>query len=508
MPAMSLEGFQGVSRGYSTSARYQAGGRPESTESSLGRETHRNGVVEMKVIGDQLDTICHGETGESGTGAGALVEQQIPMALNATEDLTVNLMERVCLRANLNQAYKRVKSNKGAPGIDGMTVKELEDWIRGNKEQLINSLMDGSYQPQAVRKVEIPKPGKKNETRMLGIPTVVDRLVQQAIHQVLERIFDPTFSESSYGFRPGRKACDAVKRARDYVREGYAWCVDIDLAQFFDRVNHDILMSRLARRIKDKRLLKIIRRFLQAGIMENGVCIERYEGTPQGGPLSPLLSNILLDELDKELERRGHKFCRYADDQNIYVKTRRAGERVYESVKQFLEKKLKLKVNEQKSAVALVWERKFLGYRVQTDGRLSMAPETIRRAKDKIRELTRRNRGRSFELVIEQLNVYLRGWLNYYQLSNSRRTWQELDSWIRRKLRCYKLKLKKCGGTIANYLMSLGVSEIEARKIGSSGKGWWRLSLTRAAHRALDKDWFESQGLISLEERWVKLLNA
>src|SRR3990167_9052746 len=256
-----------------------------------------------------------------------------------------------------------------------MSVKELGDWIRGNKEQLINSLMDGNYQPQPVRKVEIPKPGRKNEMRMLGIPTVVDRLVQQAIHQVLERIFDPTFSESSYGFRPGRKAHDAVKRARDYVREGYVWCVDIDLAKFFDRVNHDILMSRLARKIKDKRLLKIIRRFLQAGIMENGVCIERYEGTPQGGPLSPLLSNILLDELDKELERRGHKFCRYADDQNIYVRTRRAGERVYESVKQFLEKKLKLKINEHKSAVALVGERKFLGYRVQTDGRLSMAPE-------------------------------------------------------------------------------------------------------------------------------------
>src|SRR3990167_207995 len=285
-------------------------------------------------------------------------------------------------------------------------------------------------------------------------------------------------------------------------RRGY--CPDIS----FDRVNHDILMSRLARKIKDKRLLKIIRRFLQAGIMENGVCIERYEGTPQGGPLSPLLSNILLDELDKELERRGHKFCRYADDQNIYVRTRRAGERVYESVKQFLEKKLKLKINEHKSAVALVGERKFLGYRVQTDGRLSMAPETIRRAKDKIRELTRRNRGRSFELVLEELNVYLRGWLNYYRLSNSRRVWQELDSWIRRKLRCYKMKLKKRGNTIAKYLMSLGVSEIEARKIGSSGKGWWRLSLTRAVHRALDNDWFKSHGLISLEEGWVKLLKA
>ncbi len=460
------------------------------------------------MISDRKDIICHGRVGEGGTGTGLLVEQQTLMASNKTEDLATDLLEKVCLRANLNRAYKRVKSNKGSPGIDGMTIEELGGWIRGNKERLIEDLLNGSYQPQPVRKVEIPKPGKVNEMRALGIPTVIDRLVQQAIHQVLEPIFDPIFSESSYGFRKGRKAHDAIKQASEYVREGYVWCVDMDLEKFFDRVNHDILMSRLARKIGDSRLLKIIRRFLESGIMQDGVCIERHEGTPQGGPLSPLLSNILLDEVDKELEKRGHKFCRYADDQNVYVRSRAAGERVFKSMKQFLEKKLKLKVNDQKSEVSLVNERKFLGFQIQLDGRISMAPETIQRAKDKIRRLTWRSRGRSFDSVIEELNQYLRGWLGYYHLNSNRSLWQGLDSWIRRKLRCYKLKQKKRCSTIAKYLMSLGVSEIEARQIGSSGKGWWRLSRTRALHRALNNAWFKTQGLICLEEKWVQLLNA
>ena len=462
----------------------------------------------MKEIGDRQDMICHGETGESGTGSGAFMEQQTLAAPNDPEDLATDLMERVCTQSNLNRAYKRVKSNKGSPGIDGMTVNELGDWIREHKEQLVQSLLNGSYQPKPVKEVEIPKGGKHKETRKLGIPCVVDRLIQQAIHQVMELIFEPSFSESSYGFRPRRKAHDAIKQARGYVREGYVFVVDMDLEKFFDCVNHDILMSRLAKRIKDKRLLKIIRGFLNAGIMRNGVCIERHEGTPQGGPLSPLLSNVLLDEVDKELERRGHKFCRYADDQNIYVRSRRAGLRVYESVKRFLATKLRLKVNDRKSAVALTRERKFLGYRIQTNGRLSMAPETTQRAKDKIRRLTWRSRGRSLESVIQQLNEYLRGWQNYYKLTESKRLWRDLGSWIRRKLRCYKLKQKKTCSTVRKYLMSLGVSEIEARKLSSSGKGWWRLSRTRALHRALDVKWFENQKLISLEKRWETLLNT
>ena len=461
----------------------------------------------MQVINDRTDVNSHGVLGRGGTRACSAVVQQIPKASNRTEDLAANLMEQICTKANLNQAYKRVKSNKGAPGIDGMTIDEMASFIGQHKEQLIQSLLDGSYRPKPVREVEIPKPGDKG-TRKLGIPTVIDRLIQQAIHQVLEPLFDPQFSESSYGFRPGRRAHDAIKQASEYVQDGRVWVVDIDLEKFFDRVNHDILMSRLARKIEDKRLLKIIRRFLEAGIMRDGVCIERHEGTPQGGPLSPLLSNILLDELDKELERRGHKFCRYADDQNIYVRSKKAGERVYASVKQFLETKLKLMVNESKSAVALAKDRKFLGYRIVLDGQLFLAPETIQRAKDKIRMLTWRSQGKSFSDVIERLNVYLQGWLNYYQLCSAPTVWRGLDSWIRRKLRCYKLKQKKSGGTLSAYLMSLGIGAKEAHQHGSSGKGWWRLSRTRPIHRALNNAWFNDQGLISLEGRWSMLLKA
>jgi RNA-directed DNA polymerase len=461
----------------------------------------------VQVINDLTDVNSHGEAGRGGTRAFSPVVQQIPKVSARPEDLAANLMEKICSKANLNQAYKRVKSNKGAPGIDGMSIDEMASFIGQHKEQLIQSLLDGSYQPKPVREVEIPKPGDQG-TRKLGIPTVIDRLVQQAIHQVLEPLFDPQFSESSYGFRPGRRAHDAIKQANEYVQDGRIWVVDIDLERFFDRVNHDILMSRLARKIEDKRLLKILRRFLEAGIMRDGVCIERHEGTPQGGPLSPLLSNILLDEMDKELERRGHKFCRYADDQNIYVRSKKAGERLYTSLKRFLETKLKLRVNESKSAVALAKDRKFLGYRIVLDGQLFLAPETIQRVKDKIRMLTWRSQGKRFSDVIEELNVYLQGWLNYYQLCSVPAIWRKLDSWIRRKLRCYKLKEKKSGGTLSAYLMRLGMSAKEAHQHGSSGKGWWRLSQTRPIHRALNNAWFKDQGLISLEGRWSMLLKA
>jgi len=351
----------------------------------------------------------------------------------------------------------------------------------------------------------IPKPG--GGERQLGIPTVRDRVVQQAILQVIEPMFDADFSESSFGFRPRRGAHDALKQAKSYVKAGYTWVVDIDLEKFFDRVNHDILMSKLAKRIGDKRLLRIIRRFLTAGTMQNGVVMNRQEGTPQGGPLSPLLSNILLDELDKELERRGHKFCRYADDQNIYVQSKRSCERVYQSIKQFIESKLKLKVNEEKSAVAPVRERTFLGYRLLNDGRLTVAPKSIERAKDRIRRISWRSRGRSLDQVINELNVFLKGWLNYYRLAEMRSLCAELDSWIRRKLRCYKLKQRKRGSSIVTLLMNLGVNETQARQLGSSGKGWWRLSRTEIVHRALGNDWFKHQGLMSLKEQWA-LLNV
>lgn len=450
--------------------------------------------------------IDHAKTSEGGTGAGSDEGQQTYMAKDEPCVLAISLMKKICDKVNLNQAYKRVKSNKGAPGVDNISVSELGDYIRANKENLVQSLLDGSYKPQPVRKVMIPKPG--GGERQLGIPTVVDRLVQQAILQVIEPMFDATFSESSFGFRPKRSAHDALKQASKYVEEGYMWVVDMDLEKFFDRVNHDILMSRLSRRIGDKALLKLIRRYLTVGIMQDGVVMSRHEGTPQGGPLSPLLSNILLDELDKELEERGHKFCRYADDQNIYVRSERAGKRVYESIKKFLEAKLKLKVNDKKSAVAKVSDRKFLGYRILNDGRLTVAPESIRRAKDKVKAITRRNRGVSTRQVINELNIFLRGWQSYYKLNSSRSLWGNLDSWIRRKLRCYKLKQKKMFKPIVKFLMSLGISRKESSQLASSGKGWWRLSLTPAAHRALNNEWFISEGLISLSKRQAKLLTT
>jgi RNA-directed DNA polymerase len=422
---------------------------------------------------------------------------QILTVLKKDETLTKDLMEQICEPSNLNRAYKRVKANKGAAGVDGMSVDELLEWIAKHKESFIKSLLNGEYQPQAVLGVEIPKPGGKG-VRQLGIPTVVDRLVQQAILQVLEPLLDPTYSQSSYGFRPGRSAHQALKQARTYVQEGYAIVVDIDLEKFFDRVNHDILMSRLARRIKDKRLLKILRRFIEAGMMRQGVCNRREEGMPQGGPLSPLLSNLLLDELDKELERRGHKFCRYADDCNIYVKSVRAGERVMASIKEFLGKRLKLKVNETKSGCALVNERQFLGYQLLAEGKLVIAKHSVDRLKEKIRRITRRNRGVSLETIIADLNRTLRGWINYFQLTQWPSQLERLDTWIRRKLRCYRLKQRKETWPIAKFLMSLGVPAQSAWPLAKSGKGWWRLSMSIPVHHAMTNAWFEEQGLINL----------
>jgi RNA-directed DNA polymerase len=392
-----------------------------------------------------------------------------------------------------------VKANKGAPGADGITIDELRNYIATHKDKMIQSLLDGSYRPQAVRLVEIPKPD--GGVRQLGIPTAVDRLVQQAILQVLQPIFEKGFSDSSFGFRPKRSAHQAVKKAQEHVREGHRVVVDMDLEKFFDRVNHDILMAKLAVRINDKRLLKIIRSFLKAGIMRGGVGIERIEGMPQGGPLSPLLSNILLDELDQELERRGHKFCRYADDCNIYVKSQRAGERVLESLKHFLGEKLRLKVNEAKSAVGKVTSRQFLGFRLLSNGKISLSNKSKERVKDGIRALTKRSRGVSFSKVIEELNVKLRGWINYFKLTESHSKLEELDCWIRRKLRCYRLKQRGKCKSLSNFLMGLGVPEENARKTASSGKGWWRLANAPALKQAMSNAWFDKQGLINLRKQ-------
>lgn len=439
-----------------------------------------------------------------GNRTGSDGRQQSFTVFDPPRALTVNLMEQVCDSKNLLRAYRRVRSNKGKPGADGMTVHDLADWLRDHGVALRTSLLDGTYRPQPVRGVQIPKPG--GGQRQLGIPVVVDRLVQQAILQVLEPIIDPTFSNSSYGFRPGRSPHLALEQARQYVNhEGREFVVDLDLEKFFDRVNHDILMSRLARRIGDKRLLRLVRRFLQAGLMQDGVCVAREQGTPQGGPLSPLLANLLLDDLDQLLESRGHRFCRYADDCNIYVRSLAAGQRVMASVTRFLEQKLKLRVNREKSAVAPVGERKFLGHRILLNGKLGISPKSVERAKGKIREMTRRNRGVSFAQVIADVNSFLTGWILYYRFAAFRGELGRMDEWIRRKLRCLRLKQRKRSTSVAGLLRAVGVSEVEAAKVAGSGKGPWRLSNCPPVKRGLSNRWFHTQGLLSLVDKYDSL---
>ena len=442
--------------------------------------------------------------GKEVVQAAAIGESSTLAAKERQRALTARLMEQVCEPANLNRAYARVKANKGSPGIDGMSVGKLGGWIKRHKQAFIASLLDGSYRPQPVRGVQIPKPGGKG-VRQLGIPTVVDRLVQQAMLQVLEVILDPTFSASSYGFRPGRGAHDALAQARQYVADGRTIIVDIDLEKFFDKVNHDILMARLGRWVGDKRMLKIIGRFLRAGLMQNGVCLSREEGTPQGGPLSPLLANLLLDDLDKELERRGHKFCRYADDCNIYVQSKAAGERVLSSVTEFLEKRLRLRVNRDKSAVAYITERKFLGHRLLPGGGLGIAPQSLDRAKERVRQITRRNRGVSLPEVIDELNQFLNGWVAYFRHAACTSHLQRMDEWIRRKLRCLRLKQRKRAGSIAEFLHQLGVPKWRAWIGALSGKGWWRRSGSPPAMEGMNLAWFDSLGLVNLVQRYGQL---
>jgi RNA-directed DNA polymerase len=463
-----------------------------------------NGMERQQEMNDpQLTFIFHEDSGKRGTRTGGIEEPQVPTALEKTQVLTKQMMEQVIGRSNLNDAYKRVKANGGAPGIDGMTTGELYAWLIAHREELKRALLDGTYKPQPVRRVEIPKAG--GGIRKLGIPTVVDRLVQQAILQILDPILDVNFSESSYGFRRKRSAAQALKAAAGYVRNGRMIVVDLDLEQFFDRVNHDILMSRLARRVSDKRLLRIVRAFLTAGIMVNGVCIDQDEGTPQGGPLSPLLSNLMLDDLDKELEKRGHTFCRFADDCNIYVQTKAAGERVMASVTQFLEQKLKLRVNRAKSAVAYCEKRKFLGYRLLAGGKLGLAPQSLKRIKDKIRQITKRNRGRSLNAIVQELNTMLPGWVIYFRHAAIKGHLFELDEWIRRKLRCYRLKQRKRRRSISDYLRTLGVPPERARLLAVSGKGWWALSCTPPIHEAMNRKWFEDLGLVNLSHYFATL---
>src|SRR5713101_7919876 len=480
-------------------------------------------AVRQQGIGEQLDlfdealqaTVRHGGPGLGGSEAKSCEEQQAETAWQQERALTRGLMERIASSANLNQAYKRVKANRGAPGVDGMTVDDLRPWIAKNKDALLTALLDGSYQPQPVRGVEIPKPG--GGKRQLGIPTVVDRLVQQAILQVLEPLLDPSFSASSFGFRPGRGAHDALLRAREYVADGSDVVVDLDLEKFFDRVNHDVLMSRLARRIGDTRLLRIIRRFLAAGMMQHGVSTVRHEGTPQGGPLSPLLSNLLLDDLDKELEHRGHRFCRgacpragrrpdpWADDCNIYVRSQVAGERVMVSVTGFLESRLRLRVNQEKSAVAPVAERKFLGYRLGAGGTLGIAPQSLQRTKARLRRITKRNRAVSLGQMIGEANTYLTGWVTYFRHARSYSELRGLDAPAYAGVRCVRLKQCKRPKALRRFLREGGVSPLQSRQLASSGRGWWCLANSPQAKITMNIAWFDTQGLINLSVRHTAL---
>lgn len=451
----------------------------------------------------QLDLQGHGSSGDGGTGAGESEASGAGAASNQGRASAPCLMERVCAPSNLNEAYFRVVRNKGAAGVDGMHVDQLRSWIAENKEALISSLLDGTYRPQPVRGVQIPKPGGKG-MRQLGIPTAVDRLVQQAMLQVLQPRLDREFSDGSFGFRPGRSAHDAMRRASEHVREGFDVVVDLDLEKFFDRVNHDMLMARLARHVEDKRVLKVVRAFLNAGMMANGVVVSREQGTPQGGPLSPLLANLMLDDLDKELEWRGHRFVRYADDCNIYVQSSRAGERVLASVSQFLEKRLKLQVNREKSAAAPVHERQFLGYRLFRDGSLGLAPESQERLKRRLRELLRRNQPGNLLEKIERLNRMIRGWVGYFRLARCASILRQLDSWIQRKLRCLKLKQLKWAKGIGRFLMARGLNADAAWTLAGSSKGWWRMSCTPQANRAMDRTWFRRHRLISMAEEHAR----
>ena len=410
------------------------------------------------------------------------------------------IMEEICERENLKEALQRVKGNKGSAGIDGMTVNQLSAYLKQHWPGIREQLLNGTYEPKPVRRVEIPKPD--GGIRELGIPTVLDRFVQQAVMQVLQRQWDPTFSEHSYGFRPGRSAHQGVARAQHYIAEGYGWMVDLDLEKFFDRVNHDKLMGQIAKRVEDRRLLKLIRAFLNAGVMKNGLVSPSVEGTPQGGPLSPLLSNIVLDELDRELEHRGHRFVRYADDCNIYVRSERAGQRVMESVKRFITQKLRLKLNEAKSAVARPQERKFLGFSFTAGPEIKrvIAPKSLQRFKRRIREITRRAKGVSMMTTMEELAPYMRGWRGYFGFCETPGVLIALTRWVRLRLRAALWRQWKTPRRRRAALIALRVSGQLTSKTAGSGRGPWHLARSKALSVGLSNAHFKSLGLPSLFE--------
>ena len=441
---------------------------------------------------------------EGGTNKDSLSGVELLSQLEKQRTLTGNLLEDVVDYGNLHKAYQRVFKNGGKGGVDKMEVEELGNWLQENQQSLRSEILEERYEVNLVRKATIRKP--EGGERLLGIPTVKDRMLQQSIHQILNRYYDPLFSESSYGFRKGRNAHQAILQACQYIKSGKEWVVEIDLEKFFDKVNHDRLMQRLSKGIGDKRLLRLIKSYLQAGIMTDGLMEQRTAGTPQGSPLSPLLSNIVLDELDKELEKRGHSFCRYADDCNIYVKSKKAGERVMLSMIKFIEQKLKLKVNRKKSGVRHCSDTKFLGYTLLSGGDIRISDTSIKRLKDKVRGITKRNRGVKFEQIIKELNAVIIGWTNYFYLANR---WlselRDIDGWIRRKLRCYRLK--QCGRKYTTYkfLKNLGIPENTSWNVVMYSQGWWAMSLKQAVSKAMGIQWFAQYGLQSIRRRIVRL---
>jgi RNA-directed DNA polymerase len=456
---------------------------------SLGKAWHQQAREAARWIG------AHGGSGR-GEAAREAVSDEAELARHAQTDWGVDdLLGQALTRENMVRAWKRVKANKGSAGVDRRTVQDTAEHLKQAWPGIRAGLLGGTYRPSPVRRVGIPKPG--GGTRELGIPTVVDRLIQQALLQVLTPLIDPSFSEHSYGFRPGRGAHGAVLKAQQYVQEGREVVVDVDLEKFFDRVNHDILMDRLAKRIADKRVLRLIRRYLQAGILVQGEYSERFEGTPQGGPLSPLLANVLLDEVDRELERRGHKFVRYADDCNVYVRSQRAGERVLQALRDCYAK-LALKVNEGKTKVGPVWGRKFLGYCLkaspQGEVKRAVATQALDNLRDRIRQLTRRTRGRSIEQVIEDLRRYVPGWKAYFRLAQTPKVMRELDGWLRHRLRAVQLKQWKRGTTMFRELRKLGASVDQAAIIAAGARRWWRTS-GGVAHLVLTIAHFDRLGV-------------
>ncbi|MCZ2147556.1 MAG: group II intron reverse transcriptase/maturase [Bryobacterales bacterium] len=453
----------------------------------------------MKAEADRVDQAGTEDTGRNRVEAALRAEADLATRTRTKAEVTTTgLMEAVVERGNLRLAYQRVVENQGAAGVDALTVTELKDHLKRHWPTIRARLLAGTYQPQPVRRVDIPKP--QGGVRTLGIPTVVDRLIQQALHQVLQPIFEPSFSAGSYGFRPGRNAHQALRQARQYVAQGKRWVVDMDLEKFFDRVNHDLLMSKLAARIGDARVLTLTRRYLQAGMMADGLLQPRTEGTPQGGPLSPLLSNILLTDLDRELERRGHAFCRYADDCNIYVGSERAGVGLLQRLTVFLAERLKLKVNEAKSAVARPWRRKFLGYSLTAHRKpkLRIAAPSLQKLTVKINDLLRGARGRSVGATIQTLNPVLRGWAAYFKLTETKRALEERDGWLRRKLRCILWRQWKRPYARARNLMQRGLTEERAWRSACNQRGpWWNAGASHM-NAAYPKSWFDHLGLVSL----------